>query len=354
MTCFINYCVDLVLPCKQVKVFANNKPWVTKEVKAAINRKKFAFFNGDVDQIKIAQKELKRVLRQSKRRYKDKLERSMDTCIPKALWDSMKTITGYDMNKPSARSEMNVNDMNQYFARFDDIDFSLEHQKLSTILAASDTENAGAQIAFTVRDVQQQLKHLKSNKSAGPDGVHPHALKVCAEQLGTVLHSVFTLSCGKIPTMWKTSCLVLIPKKANVECSLSNLRPIALTSHIMKCFERVVLCQLRKQVATFLDPLQFAYREGVSVDDALLYMLHTIYQHLETPGSSVRVMLFYFSSAFNTLQPHILASKLLDFKLHSRTVAWILDYLLNRPQFVRLGDRCSNVILTNTGAPHGN
>lgn len=180
-------------------------------------------------------------------------------------------------------------------------------------------------------------------------------LKVCAEQLGSVLHSIFmlSLSCGKIPTMWKTSCLVPIPKKANEKCTLSNLRPIALTSHVMQCFERVVLCQLRKQVASFLDPLQFAYREGVSVDDALLYMLHTIYQHLEKTGSSVRIMFFDFSSAFNTLQPHILASKLLDFKLHSRTVAWILDYLLNRPPFVRLGDKCSDVILTKTGAPQG-
>lgn len=355
VTCYINYCVDLVIPCKQIKVFANNKPWVTKEVKAAINRKKLAFFKGDDEQIKNAQKELKRVLRQSKRRYKDKLERSMDTCNPKGLWDSMKTITGYGVDKPSVRSEMNVNDMNQFFARFDEFDFSLEHQKLSTALADRNMENPGDQITFTVSDVQQQLKRLKPNKSAGPDGVNPRTLKVCADQLGSVLHYIFmlSLSCAKIPTMWKTSCLVPIPKKANIKGSLSNLRPIALTSHIMKCFERVVLCQLRIQVASFLDPLQFAYREGVSVDDALLYMLHTIYQHLENTGSSVRIMFFDFSSAFNTLQPHILASKLLDFKLHNRTVAWILDYLLNRPQFVRLGDRCSDTILTKTGAPQG-
>lgn len=30
-----------------------------------------------------------------------------------------------------------------------------------------------------------------------------------------------------------------------------------------------------------------------------------------------------FSSAFNTIQPYILANKLTDFKLHNTTIAWI-------------------------------
>uniref|UniRef100_A0A1A8MF94 Reverse transcriptase domain-containing protein n=1 Tax=Nothobranchius pienaari TaxID=704102 RepID=A0A1A8MF94_9TELE len=64
-------------------------------------------------------------------------------------------------------------------------------------------------------------------------------------------------------------------------------------------------------------------------------------------------MFFDFSSAFNTIQPHILGNKLLDFKLHNSTTAWILDYLLNRPQFVRVGGKCSDLIFTNSGAPQG-
>lgn len=137
-----------------------------------------------------------------------------------------------------------------------------------------------------------------------------------------------------------------------MSCDLANLRPIALTSHIMKCFERVLLHHLTRQVSVFLDPLQFAYRRGVGVDDALIFMLHNIYSHLETTASSVRILFFDFSSAFNTIQPHILADKLSNFKLHNKTIAWLLDYLLARPQYVRL-DKASDIILTNTGAPQG-
>ena len=43
----------------------------------------------------------------------------------------------------------------------------------------------------------------------------------------------------------------------------NDLRPVDLTSAIMKVFERVVLSQLQRFVADFLDPLRFAYRSGI-------------------------------------------------------------------------------------------
>lgn len=66
-------------------------------------------------------------------------------------------------------------------------------------------------------------------------------------------------------------------------------------------------------------------------------MMYRVYSHLETAGASVRVMFFDFSSAFNTIRPHILANKLIDFGINNSIVAWVVDYLTSRPQFVRLG-----------------
>ncbi len=80
-------------------------------------------------------------------------------------------------------------------------------------------------------------------------------------------------------------------------------------------------------MSVFLAPLQFTYR-GVRVKDAILFMLHNIYSNLETTASSVRIMFFDFSSAFNTTQPHVLAHKLSCFSLHGTTIMWVLDYLL--------------------------
>ena len=116
-------------------------------------------------------------------------------------------------------------------------------------------------------------------------------------------------------------------------------RPVALTSAVMKVFERVALSQLQSLVADFLDPLQFAYRKGMG--DAILHVLHNIYSHLDKPRSYIRLIFFFicfsffltffFFSAFNTIQLHLLAEKLLKMKVSITTVVWVLDYLTDRP-----------------------
>ena len=90
----------------------------------------------------------------------------------------------------------------------------------------------------------------------------------------------------------------------------NHFRLVALTSHLMKTMERIILRHLRSLVGTQLDALQFAYQPGIGVDDTMIYMLHRSLVHLEDSGSTVRVMFFYFSSAFNTIQPSLLRVKM--------------------------------------------
>ena len=83
------------------------------------------------------------------------------------------------------------------------------------------------------------------------------------------------------------------------------------------------------------------------------YSLENIYSHLEKTGSTVRLMFFDFSSAFNTMQPHLLVQKLLNMKLPLSIISWIFDYLTSRLQYVRLNGLLSCAIRTNIGAPQG-
>ena len=60
-----------------------------------------------------------------------------------------------------------------------------------------------------------------------------------------------------ILALWKTSCIIPVPKKTTVKVMNDLLRPVALTSAILKVFERDVLAQLQSRpVADFLDPLK--------------------------------------------------------------------------------------------------
>ena len=100
---------------------------------------------------------------------------------------------------------------------------------------------------------------------------------------------------------------------------------------VTKVCEHVVLRKLEKLVNDYIDPLRFAYRKNRSTDDVVLYSLENIYSRLQKTGSTVRLMFFNFSSAFNTIQPHLLVQKLYNMKLPSSIIPWISDYLTSRP-----------------------
>ncbi len=75
---------------------------------------------------------------------------------------------------------------------------------------------------------------------------------------------------------------------------------------------------------SLLDPMQFAYRPERGVEDATVTLLHLLIRHLEGKGSHARVLFVDFSSAFNTIQPHVLIGRLLEeFKLSYNVLGWI-------------------------------
>ncbi|KAI3374114.1 hypothetical protein L3Q82_005934 [Scortum barcoo] len=209
-------------------------------------------------------------------------------------------------------------------------------------------------LLLTTHQVRNALKKNRARKAAGPDGISSRLLKSCADQLCGIFRYTFNLSLklGRVPQLWKTSCIVPVPKTPHPK-ELNSYRPVALTSHLMKTLERLVLAHLRPLVSSFMDPLQFAYQPDIGVDDAVIYLLHTSLTHLEKAGSTVRIMFFDFSSAFNTIQPRLLWDKLQLAGVDHHLTTWILDYLTHRPQFVRVQGFESDRLLCSTGAPQG-
>ena len=64
-------------------------------------------------------------------------------------------------------------------------------------------------------------------------------------------------------------------------------------------------------------------------------------------------MFIDFSSAFNTIIPSKLITKLSDLGINTSLRNWILDFLTNRPQSVRLDNNTSLTLILNTGVPQG-
>ena len=142
------------------------------------------------------------------------------------------------------------------------------------------------------------------------------------------------------------------PKKSKIT-GLNDYRPVALTSVVMKSFEKLVLAHLKDITGPLLDPLQFAYRANRSVDDAVNIGLHYVLQHLDRPGTYVRILFVDFSSAFNTIIPNLLLPKLTQLSVPTSVCQWINSFLTDRQQLVRLGKYTSSTRTISTGAPQG-
>ncbi len=116
----------------------------------------------------------------------------------------------------------------------------------------------------------------------------------------------------------------------------------------MKCFERFVLFHIIANIPTDLDSHQFAYCRNRSMEDAISIALHTSLSHLEHPDTYVSMLFVDFSSAFNTAVPHKLVNKLRNLGWTTKLCSWILDFLTNRPQNLRVGDYISSTLTLNT------
>ncbi len=113
------------------------------------------------------------------------------------------------------------------------------------------------------------------------------------------------------------------------------------------------MAYLKASTGPLLDSLHFACRANKSVDDAVNMGLHFILQHLDRPGTYVRILFVDFSSAFNTIIPDTLQNKPTQLSVPISICQWINSFLTDRQQLVKLGKFSSSTCTISTGAPQG-
>ena len=291
------------------------------------------------------------MISEAKQAYKTKVEGLFKTNKSADAWKGLKTLTGMLKSKkvPALLNSHGVADeLNKFYARFDDKDFSKEHQDLNEKLQCR-SEKLPEEL------VKLQLSRVKTNKAPGPDRIQGMVIKGCRESLFKIIYHIYneSLETGVFPDIWKMGAIVPVPKK-DLPKEMNDFRPVTLTSILAKCCERAVRHLLMQHVEQWLDPLQFAYLKNRSTDDATLYLTHKITKHLDIKSSNTaRALLIDYSSAFNLMQPHILINKLNNMDVPTFLQRWILHFLIKRPQYVQTKLERSSTLTLSTGAPQG-
>ncbi len=356
VTSYISFCEDMCIPTRTRLTYNNDKPWFTAKLRQLRQAKEDAYRMGDKVLYKQAKYTLEKEIRVAKRNYSDKLRIQFSSSDSASVWKGMKDFTNYKTPSPSTvENQQLADDLNVFCCRFEKTPHTRpEHLSTQPLTPPATPLSPTPALKISEDDVRQVFIKNKRRKAPGPDGVSPACLKSCADQLAPIFTQIFnrSLELCEVPSCFKRSTIIPVPKKPKIT-GLNDYRPVALTSVVMKSFERLVLAYLKASTGPLLDPLQFAYRANRSVDDAVNMGLHFTLQHLDRPGTYVRILFVDFSSAFNTIIPDTLQNELTQLSVPTSVCQWINSFLTDRQQLVRLGKFSSSTRTTSTGAPQG-
>ena len=140
--------------------------WMNKEMKEALYRKKRAFEQGDLFQVKAIQKDIKRIARECKHNYKLKIEKQMRDTNVRQAWKGLYTMVGINEKKEVINTCDDLsfaNELNTFYGRFDTSDFSTERNLLK------DQFGSGQLLIITEEEVCRTLKRINPRKAPGPE-----------------------------------------------------------------------------------------------------------------------------------------------------------------------------------------
>ena len=131
-------------------------------------------------------------------------------------------------------------------------------------------------IEIPVEEVEKKLRSLNTNKSSGPDEIHPKLISELAEILNEPLTILLnsSLQSGKIPRKWKSAVISAVFKNGSRNIP-GNYRPISLTCVLCRIMESFLKDAIMTHLLenSLLSPRQHGFINGRSTVTQLLTYL---------------------------------------------------------------------------------
>ena len=204
-------------------------------------------------------------------------------------------------------------------------------------------------------DIIDALKELDPYAAAPEEDIPARLLTSCKEQLADPLTLFWSKSfdTGYIPDNLKTQFITPIFKKGD-RTDPANYRPVSLTSHVMKTFERVLRNILVEHLEEnrLISRNQHGFRKKRSCMTQLLSHVEQIYKSLNE-NDEVDVIYLDFAKAFDKVDHAVLLEKLKRYGVQGKALAWIREFLLDRKQTVVIEGHMSSFQTVRSGVPQG-
>jgi hypothetical protein len=210
-------------------------------------------------------------------------------------------------------------------------------------------------VDFSMCDIYNILRRLKSKFSCGPDGYCAYFLKNIAAPIAFPLSLLFSqwFVSGDVPAVWRHAVVTPVFKKGK-PCEPNNYRPISLTCIMCKIMETVI----KKQIIDFL----LLHNRICKQQHGFLAKHSTCSQLIECVNDwtvalnckkHLDVVYIDFSKAFDSVVHKKLIFKLDSLGIKGRLLQWISSFLTLRTQSVKVGNSLSDSVAVVSGVPQG-
>ena len=204
-------------------------------------------------------------------------------------------------------------------------------------------------------NIREAILDIKSKSATGPDGIPAILLKNCCDALSIPIQLIWkkSLELGHVPDYYKVGYITPLYKKGRRAIPV-NYRPVTLTSHIVKVFERVVRKHMMEYPESnkILSCRQHGFLAGRSCLSQQLSHFDKIYRGLVEDCDTYTLYLD-FSKAFDKVDIRLHLEKLRRYGFNQSLVSWIESFLVGRTQTVVLDGIHSLVATILSGVPQG-
>ena len=210
-------------------------------------------------------------------------------------------------------------------------------------------------IEFNKKSIEDAISELNENSSGGPDGLPAIFLKKTKESISTPLALLLRKSIDeeKIPEIYKLAYVTPIHKGGS-RLKPEQYRPVSLTSHIMKVFERVIKKKIMVHLIknNKLNKGQHGFVTGRSTQTQLLAHYNDIYETM-MEGKRLDTIFLDFAKAFDKVDHDILLEKVRKHKISGKLGKWIREFLRDRKFRVTANNCISEEADVVSGVPQG-
>ena len=360
--------LDSIIPLESKTIISNEPAWITSSSKALIGKRQKALNSGNDQEFKQLRNRVNREMKKCRSRYYEAKVKHLKSCKPSDWWNEVRKLSGmrsvYCSKDEVYRSLESLNEAanvnNSQLANSINEAFLSSMSDFSPLPNDFFSNNLDSNVtvfSVTKHDVLMRLTKLNPPKANGPDGIPSWLLKENAELLANPVKEILNSSFREVcfPKSWKNADIVPLPKLKPVKEINQHLRPISITSIVSKVAEDfVVESFIKPAVLQKIDRNQFGTIPRSSTTHALISRIHNWNKLTDGNSSTVRVVLFDFTKAFDLIDHGVLIGKLSNFDIPDKIIGWIVSFLQNRKQRVKLSQDCfSEWGMVPAGVPQG-